>query len=113
MGVGEDLPNAPVIRVVEALAAAGLSVICVSGRSEATRRETSVWLALATPLRPVGLYLRRNGDARDDTEVKAEMLQEIQADGWNIVCVFDDRDRTVEMWRRHGLTCLQVAPGAF
>lgn len=30
-----------------------------------------------------------------------------------IAMVFDDRDKVVAMWRRQGLTCLQVAPGDF
>ena len=31
----------------------------------------------------------------------------------DIVCVFDDRDKVVDMWRKNGLTCMQVAPGNF
>ena len=31
----------------------------------------------------------------------------------DIVCVFDDRDKVVKMWRDNGLTCFQVAEGAF
>ena len=31
----------------------------------------------------------------------------------NIMCVFDDRDKVVNMWRKNGLTCLQVANGDF
>ena len=30
-----------------------------------------------------------------------------------ILCVFDDRDKVVKMWRDEGLTCMQVAEGAF
>jgi hypothetical protein len=31
----------------------------------------------------------------------------------DIVCVFDDRQKVVDMWRDMGLTCMQVAPGNF
>jgi hypothetical protein len=31
----------------------------------------------------------------------------------DIVCVFDDRQKVVNMWRDMGLTCMQVAPGDF
>ena len=31
----------------------------------------------------------------------------------NIVCVFDDRNKVVDMWRKNDLTCMQVAPGDF
>ena len=30
-----------------------------------------------------------------------------------IVAVFDDRQKVVDMWRKNGLTCMQVAPGDF
>ena len=31
----------------------------------------------------------------------------------NVECVFDDRQKVVDMWREIGLTCMQVAPGNF
>ena len=31
----------------------------------------------------------------------------------DILCIFDDRDKVVKMWREEGITCMQVAPGAF
>ena len=31
----------------------------------------------------------------------------------DIVCVFDDRDKVVKMWRENGLDCFQVANGNF
>lgn len=31
----------------------------------------------------------------------------------NIAMVFEDRQRVVDMWRAHGVPCLQVAPGDF
>ena len=30
-----------------------------------------------------------------------------------LVCIFDDRNKVVEMWRRLGITCLQVDDGDF
>ena len=32
---------------------------------------------------------------------------------YDVLCVLDDRDQVVRMWRHRGLTCLQVAPGNF
>jgi len=31
----------------------------------------------------------------------------------SILCVFDDRDKVVKMWRDNGLSCFQVADGNF
>lgn len=57
------------------------------------------------------LFMRNSGDKRDDTIVKQEILDRL--DKSKIALVLDDRDRVVDMWRQNGLTCLQVAPGAF
>ena len=29
------------------------------------------------------------------------------------LCVYDDRDKVVAMWRRNGVACFQVAEGDF
>jgi hypothetical protein len=31
----------------------------------------------------------------------------------DILCIFDDRDKVVKMWRSNGIACFQVAPGDF
>jgi hypothetical protein len=34
-------------------------------------------------------------------------------DRMRLMCVFDDRDKVVKMWRDEGVACFQVAPGEF
>jgi hypothetical protein len=49
-----------------------------------------------------------------DDKLKKEWLDKLFPYPHNdIVCVFDDRDKVVDMWRENGLTCMQVAPGNF
>ena len=50
-----------------------------------------------------------------DDKLKKEWLDELFPfpNALDIVCVFDDRDKVVKMWRDNGLTCMQVAPGNF
>jgi len=31
----------------------------------------------------------------------------------DILCVFDDRQKVVDMWRKNGITCFQVNYGDF
>ena len=57
------------------------------------------------------LLMRQDDDYRDDAIIKEEMLMKIGPE--NVFCVFEDRKRVVDMWRRHGLTCFQVAEGDF
>ena len=56
---------------------------------------------------------RKAGDYRKDAFVKFEIGKEIMEE-YDILCVFDDRNQVVDMWRNGcKLTCLQVADGNF
>ena len=112
--VGEDLPNPPVIMAVQALAdhPEVSAIIAVSGRDESSRLQTEMWLhAQDVPFD--ALHMRQSGDGRADEVVK-EGIYRTQIEGrFDIVGVIDDRDKVVDMWRRIGLTCFQVAEGNF
>lgn len=112
-GVGEDAPNEPVIEVVRALHDRGHTIVVVSGRDESALRETEAWLGFHLDVPIVGPYLRKRGDGRKDAAIKKEVYQQRIEPRFDVVCVLDDRDQTVRMWRRLGLTCLQVAYGDF
>ena len=60
------------------------------------------------------IRMRKNtssGKYISDVDLKQGWLNDIGID--NVLCVFDDRVRLVEMWRKNGLTCLQVNDGDF
>jgi phosphoglycolate phosphatase-like HAD superfamily hydrolase len=90
----------------------GCGIIIVSGRMERCRVDTLEWLE-RNDLSHDGLYMRRDGDYRDDATVKSELLDVILAEGWKPIMAFDDRDRVVKMWRARGIPCAQVAEGNF
>ena len=48
-----------------------------------------------------------------DDELKKRWLDQLFTNTEDILCVFDDRDKVVKMWRDSGLTCFQVAEGNF
>jgi hypothetical protein len=112
-GVLKDKPNASVIAVAQALAAAGHVLVIVSGRAEAARADTELWLTrhLGAPFE--GPHMRADGDGRQDAVIKREIYERVIKPRYDVLCVLDDRDQTVRMWRHMGLTCLQVAPGEF
>lgn len=112
-GVLKDKPNAAVIAVVQALAAAGHAIVVVSGRSEAARTDTELWLVRHLGVNYVSLLMRPDGDGRQDAVIKREIFHRDIAPHYEVTCVLDDRNQTVNMWRHLGLTCLQVAPGDF
>lgn len=114
--VHEDRPNRNVVEVVESLYnnGNGYDIIFMSGRSDACRTATEAWLEDELHVWEFDLHMRPAGDRRKDSIVKRELFDEHVRGKFNVLCVLDDRDQVVEMWREElGLTCLQVAPGNF
>lgn len=112
--VGEDLPNPPIVMLVQALVLhPGVqAIVLVSGRDESARAATLAWLSrMNVPFD--SLNMRAVGDGRPDSIVKREILEECIVRDYSVLGVIDDRASVVEMWRSSGLTCLQVAPGDF
>ena len=117
--VHEDRPNEPVIEVVRALHHMRNFIVFMSGRNEGrdgeVRHATEQWLF--DHLEFAGgsyLYMRKYGDNRKDAIVKRELFDTHIRGIFNVRAVLDDRDQVVRMWRDElGLTCLQVADGAF
>lgn len=84
----------------------------VSGRDESCRKLTEKWISRNDfPLGPI--FLRPPGDTRSDVIVKYELFDRFIRNEYNILCVFDDRNKVVNMWRSIGLKCLQVQEGDF
>lgn len=93
--------------------------IIVSGRDEDYQRETADWLGVQLGCCRSGaesgfaqvalkLFMRRGGDHRDDTEIKADILRNLLAAGAEIAFAIDDRKRIVDLWRSHGIKTYQV-----
>ena len=110
-----DKPNWPVILMAQTLKKAGHRIVIFSGRSKATKDATKDWLnQLDIPfdvlkMRPTG----RDFMFMPDDKLKQNWLDQLFPDKNDILCIFDDRDKVVKMWRDNGLTCMQVAPGDF
>ena len=109
--VHTDKPNRDVANLFKVLNF-HTKIIIVSGREASCMQETSDWL-LNNDLNYYELMMRSAGDFRDDRIVKKEIYEKYINGKYNVLGVFDDRDRVVEMWRSLGLTCLQVDYGSF
>jgi phosphoglycolate phosphatase-like HAD superfamily hydrolase len=105
-----DKPNEPVIEMFKCLADRGFKMIIFSGRDEISRVETEEWLDSYNIHFDI-MKMRPQGSFTPDDILKKQWLDELGAD--RVFCVFDDRDKVVQMWRNNGLTCFQVAPGNF
>jgi hypothetical protein len=107
-----DVPEYSIIAIMRALSIDQSNRIEVwSGRSDEVRDETQCWLEAYAPYW-IYLRMRKAGDARQDYIVKQEMLDGLPIDE-RPELVFDDRQQVVDMWRRNGIKCCQVAKGDF
>lgn len=117
-GAIKDTTNFPVLNLLHTYLSADAGInyhlIFCSGRPERCREDTEWWLQNVCHLSPDGytLLMRKDGDYRADYIVKQEILDE-HIDKSRVLFVLDDRQQVVDMWRRNGLTCFQVAEGNF
>lgn len=106
----EDMPNSKVAEICRALSENYPIFIC-TGRPEKFRERTEVWLTNNNiPYNQI--WMRPDNNTEPDAIVKKRMLDAIQRT-CNIVAVFDDRDKVVNMWRENGILCCQVAKGEY
>ena len=56
----------------------------------------------------VTLSMRKEADLRDDSVVKLEMMQQFKLLPGNVLCIFEDRQHVVDMWRDDGYRVMQV-----
>lgn len=110
----EDRPNIAVIEAVYALHRQGYAVIYTSGRHEDARADTVAWLERHARFGYDKLLMRPKKGPPDDEILKLIIYEIMIAPYYDVLCVFDDRDKVVRMWRETvGLPCFQVAPGNF
>ena len=111
--VPNDTPNQVVLDLLYIMDDCGYTIIFCSGRPERCRADTVEWLEKHYFIEGhYKLYMRKDGDFRRDDIVKEEILNE-HIDKERVQFVLDDRNQVVDMWRRNGLTCFQVAEGNF
>ncbi|MEK6880974.1 MAG: polynucleotide kinase, partial [Nanoarchaeota archaeon] len=114
----DDVPNISVIKTLQSIVKSNLdiTIIFMTGREDKFRDITTALLkkigAISTQSNPI-LLMRTSEDTRNDSIVKKELYEHFIKNKFNVIAVFDDRDRVVKMWRSIGLSCFQVAPGDF
>lgn len=93
----------------------GFTLLFVSGRegTEECRTKTQKWLERYFDNHGFKLFMRKEKDYRGDEIIKKEIYDTYIKDKYYIATVFDDRNKVVDMWRKEGLLCCQVAEGDF
>ncbi|MFH4530221.1 phosphatase domain-containing protein [Vibrio diabolicus] len=109
----KDQPNVPVIESVNALKQQGHYIHIFSARGDIVRDKTIKWLSLHGVMYDK-LTMREMDTYTPDEILKRFWLLDFYPNyKEDILCVFDDRDKVVKMWRELGLVCFQVAEGNF
>lgn len=115
--VCEDTFDPRMLEVLYTFIESGVKIIFITGREDMDncRELTTKWLDKNIAYSESGwdLIMRSKGDHRSDTEVKKEIYDKYIKDKYNVMCVFEDRDKVVKMWRDEGLLCNQVYYGDF
>ena len=126
--VGEDRPDFRMCNIIKGLIESEelYEVFFVTGREDIgnCRELTEKWIEEHIyphfyhkmgyiPEENWKLIMRPEGDHRSDEIVKKELWEQKIKPWFDVVAVFDDRDRVVKMWREEGLLCLQPYYGDF
>ena len=108
-----DEPNDPVIQCANMFYDWGYQIYIMSGRLDTTKEETIKWLEKhMVSYHELIMRPRKTWKFVPDDKLKKQMLEDhLNKD--EVYCIFDDRQKVVDMWRAEGLTCFQVAPGNF
>jgi FMN phosphatase YigB (HAD superfamily) len=111
-----DEPIAPMVDLFDKFLGLGDTVLICTGRPlfpHPRGETTQLWLEKHR-IFPTEVFHRDTGDYRPDDVIKQEMLAKIIEKYGSIPdIVFEDRKRVVDMWRRNGIFCCQVADGNF
>lgn len=111
-GMSEDPVNEVIRGLCNMYYMNGWTIIICTGRQHQHRQTTLDWLERKAVFYHKLMIRPEEKSHTPDYEVKQTMLDEIRIDH-NVVVAVDDRNQVVEMWRRNGITCLQVADGDF
>lgn len=109
-----DKCNEPLIKLLWDLYQAGYHIIFTSGREDIdnSRIKTEGWLD-SNFGGNYTLLMRSKKDHRPDEIVKEEIYHNEIEPFYNIIAVYDDRNKVCKMWRDLGLLCCQVYDGNF
>jgi FMN phosphatase YigB (HAD superfamily) len=119
MAAADDPPITGVVDVCRSLQEMGYTIWYWTGRSDISYDITMEWLHRYVDdniyTYPERLRMRPAVDHRHDDILKEHWLlnRTFEEDRRLIKGVFEDRTRVVNMWRRNGIKCFQVATGDF
>ena len=108
----DDIVEPIVANMLSVYHSLGYKVIIVTGRSDKYRAHCERWLA-SNNIPYDHMFMRIDGDMQKDSKLKSGIYERDVEPFYSVEFVLDDRNQVVEMWRKRGVKCLQVAFGDF
>lgn len=106
----QDPPNEAIVELNKMLASGSYKIYILTGRRESVRDKTLEWME-RHEISFSELIMRPDGNFKPDEMLKEKWVDEIGPE--RVLFAVEDRKRVVDMWRRKGITCLQVSEGNF
>jgi len=104
-----DKPNLAVLNVISSLE---YRVLFVTARGAYLREATELWLKEFLPSRiKWDLFMRET--VHNDAKAKEIIFMEKIKDRYDVFFALEDRKQCVDMWRKIGIQCWQVADGDY
>lgn len=102
-----DTPIAPIVELARTLHTAGFAIVLLTSRDCTQYERTAKWMKdYGVPFDE--LYVRDSiKDRRPSPVYKLEMLNRIR-EKYTVEFAIDDETEVAQMFRRNGVTCLQV-----
>ena len=100
-------------KMIEQFNLQAIKIIFLTGRPETARSLTDEWLKKNIPDINYTLLMRSASDFRSGEIVKAEIWKKEVNPKYNTLCVFEDSNKCVDMWRELGVLTCQVANGDY
>ena len=95
-------PRTDVVEAAKAEHKAGRAIVIVTSREFQWRDTTLTWLT-KHDVPHDAVYMRIVGDFRKDVVIKTDILEQIKADGFNVLAAWDDKPAVLDLWRENGI----------
>jgi hypothetical protein len=100
-------PNPAVVDWCLGYHSRGHEILIVTGRDAWTRDMTAGWLSEHLPAPTAGLYMRRDGDFRSNTDIKREIHSQLTV-RYDIRAAIDDEPAVLALWQEIGIPVAMV-----
>lgn len=94
------------VDIVNCIYKLGYKIIFLTARDEKVRRKTTQQLKNMFDFK-IELYMRKKDDERPSCVIKEEYLPELM-DKYDILFALDDEQPNCDMYRKHGISVIQI-----